>query len=41
MNDIQQAEVSPGLGGGEGKSATSQATGLLIAGELERKGTYL
>jgi hypothetical protein len=27
--------------GGGGKSATAQATGLQIAGELERKETYL
>jgi hypothetical protein len=27
--------------GGGGESATAQATGLQIAGEVERKGTYL
>jgi hypothetical protein len=31
----------PWAGEGEGESAGSQATGLLTAGELERKETYL
>jgi len=38
-NTLQQAETSPGQG--RGKSTTAQATGLQIAGELERKETYL